>query len=230
MEVKLFLERYWFDSLSNCMYRLLLLLGLWFGISSSTIVLADDLNLSDQNDLVHSDEDTNGGPNKKKEPLDWKVAVGITLLGGGLLGYIGSWWWKRKKRRETYQNLTRSATTKFVQAEHLPRKDSHQLPRRARLHFTNENYIVPIELQEGRKFILGADPEIIVENGHFIDDPFLSNNHAEIICLNGIFYIQDTNSTNGTLVNGQDIRNSNIIELKQGTIINLGNTYIEFIY
>ena len=212
------------------MYRIFFLLLLYFGTASSAIVLAEEVKHNASQELTKSSKGKNNKAKKKEEPLDWKVKLGITVVAGGLIGYMGYWWWRRREQKKMRQNLVRSATVKFVQADHLPRKNDFNIPRNAKLHFTNEGYIVPIQLAEGSRFILGADPEIIVEDGQFIDDPFLSNNHAEIVCLNGIFYIQDNNSTNGTFVNGLDIRNSNMIELKQGTIINLGNTYIEFSY
>ena len=56
-------------------------------------------------------------------------------------------------------------------------------------------------------------------------DPNISRRHAELICANGAWSIEDLNSTNGTSVNNRRIDRSPLIP---GDIITLGLTTLEF--
>ena len=60
-----------------------------------------------------------------------------------------------------------------------------------------------------------------------IDDPFLSGEHAEILCRDDACYIQDLDSTNGTLLNGTPVE-GDPIELISGDKISFGQ--LSFIY
>ena len=76
-------------------------------------------------------------------------------------------------------------------------------------------------LNEGRTRI-GTDRQSDVR----IDDALMSGNHAQMVFRNGVLEIQDSFSTNGTMVNGVDIRGERT-ELKDGDILKLGNTVLK---
>lgn len=59
-----------------------------------------------------------------------------------------------------------------------------------------------------------------------IKDRFISKKHAQIIKDEGIYFLEDLDSANGTLLNGQEI--SDAIELKDKDIINIGQ--VEFLF
>lgn len=58
-----------------------------------------------------------------------------------------------------------------------------------------------------------------------LDDPNVSRRHAEITYEHGLWMIVDLNSTNGTLVNNEDITE---VSLHDGDIITVGLTNLEF--
>lgn len=80
----------------------------------------------------------------------------------------------------------------------------------------NEHYYIGDETTLGR----GDDNDIV------INDKFISKNHMRIIKEDGVFYIEDLNSANGTLLNGEPI--SDAIELKDKDLIDIGR--IEFLF
>jgi len=55
----------------------------------------------------------------------------------------------------------------------------------------------------------------------------ISRTHFKLMIQGGRLYIQDLNSTNGTFVNGRDIRGRGLVELKPGDKVNIANQ-IEF--
>jgi predicted component of type VI protein secretion system len=67
---------------------------------------------------------------------------------------------------------------------------------------------------------IGRDPA----NDFVVDDIEVSRNHAKISCFEGVYRIEDLNSTNGTLLNGRKISTSE--KLKDGDLINLGETNV----
>jgi len=67
---------------------------------------------------------------------------------------------------------------------------------------------------------IGRDPA----NDFVIDDIEVSRNHAKITCNEGVYWIEDLNSTNGTLLNGRKILSAE--KLKDGDLINLGELNI----
>lgn len=67
---------------------------------------------------------------------------------------------------------------------------------------------------------IGRDPA----NDFVVDEIEVSRNHAKITCNEGIYKIEDLNSTNGTLLNGRRISNSE--KLKDGDLISLGEANI----
>ena len=68
----------------------------------------------------------------------------------------------------------------------------------------------------GEKIILGRSPTADI----VIDNPNISLNHAKIVKENGIYYIYDLNSTNGTFVNDKRITQKEIVN--DGDKITLG--------
>ena len=60
-----------------------------------------------------------------------------------------------------------------------------------------------------------------------IDDNFMSHVHSRIFKDNGIYYIEDMDSTNGTFVNG-DMLSEDALELLDGDKIGIGQ--LEFVF
>lgn len=60
------------------------------------------------------------------------------------------------------------------------------------------------------------------ENSIVLIDQHVSGNHAKLLIKNEILFIEDLNSTNGTLVNGRKI--SGRVKLYSNDIIMIGNT------
>jgi len=61
----------------------------------------------------------------------------------------------------------------------------------------------------------------------FIDDPFLSKNHARIFLKDGYFYVEDLGSTNGSFLNGRRL-GSQPVRIKDSDKLSFGN--ISFIF
>jgi pSer/pThr/pTyr-binding forkhead associated (FHA) protein len=80
---------------------------------------------------------------------------------------------------------------------------------------------------EGHKYIVKSDTPILVgrseeANIRIAYDEFCSRRHAQIYWQNEKCYINDLESTNGTLVN--EIKIQGTFELNNNDIIKLGNT------
>lgn len=60
----------------------------------------------------------------------------------------------------------------------------------------------------------------------FVDEPVISRRHAEIYRSEGTYYVQDTGSRNGTLVNGGRIAQPT--EIAPGDVIGVGNSKIVY--
>ena len=61
----------------------------------------------------------------------------------------------------------------------------------------------------------------------FIDDPFLSQRHCEILVRDGVYYLNDLGSTNGSKLNGKSV-SGDAIELMNGDKISIGQ--LSFIF
>ena len=61
-----------------------------------------------------------------------------------------------------------------------------------------------------------------------IDDPFLSARHAEILVRDKVCFLHDLGSTNGTLLNGEEVK-GDPIELINGDKITFGSLSFIFI-
>ena len=62
----------------------------------------------------------------------------------------------------------------------------------------------------------------------YINDPFMSKEHARIFLLDGKYYLEDLKSTNGTLLNGKEIRGK-CIKLNENDKITFGQVSFLFI-
>jgi len=60
-----------------------------------------------------------------------------------------------------------------------------------------------------------------------IDDPFMSQRHAEILFREGVYYLSDLGSTNGTLLNGNSVL-GDPIELLNGDKLEIGQLMFIF--
>lgn len=61
----------------------------------------------------------------------------------------------------------------------------------------------------------------------YIDDPYLSKNHARIFLHDGLFYVEDLGSTNGSYLNGRKLP-SHPVRIKDSDKLSFGN--ISFIF
>lgn len=99
----------------------------------------------------------------------------------------------------------------------------------------NTPYLKLINIRENLDFkveeiyALGKDIEIgrAVRNGIIIKDPYISSKHARFIFKDGKYYIQDCGSTNGTFVNGKEIKKSTE-PLDNGDKIHIGQ--VDFLF
>lgn len=79
-------------------------------------------------------------------------------------------------------------------------------------------------LTEGERFDLfggvsvGRSPEADIQ----LDDRYASGIHARIYSHGGAYYVEDMNSTNGTLLNSERLRDE--AELADGDLIRIGDT------
>ena len=64
--------------------------------------------------------------------------------------------------------------------------------------------------------------------GISIDDPFMSQRHAEIIVRDGVCYISDMGSTNGTFINGNEL-SGEPLELLNGDKLQVGQLSFIFV-
>lgn len=65
------------------------------------------------------------------------------------------------------------------------------------------------------------------DNTFMLDDPYVSGKHARIYTKSGDYIIEDLGSTNGTLVNDDQIEGKKYLET--GDIIKIGNTVLKFL-
>jgi len=76
------------------------------------------------------------------------------------------------------------------------------------------------------KFVIGkskVQADYSIENNSAI-----SRAHCEINRRNGVNYLRDLNSTNGTFVDGKRLAQDEEVLLKKGTIVRMGDEDFEF--
>ncbi len=78
-----------------------------------------------------------------------------------------------------------------------------------------------IELSRQKETVIGRD----TNNGAYVDDRQVSRHHARVMAVDGEFWIEDLNSTNGTRVNGSTVTRQ---KLANNDLINVGDTTITF--
>ena len=61
-----------------------------------------------------------------------------------------------------------------------------------------------------------------------IDDPFMSQQHAEVLLEDGVFYLSDLESTNGTYLNGEEVT-GDPIEMRNGDKVEIGQLTFIFV-
>ena len=59
-----------------------------------------------------------------------------------------------------------------------------------------------------------------------LDDTYVSGVHARLFNVNGSFMVEDLESRNGTLLNGQDLHATTM--LAPGDVLQIGSTVMEF--
>lgn len=67
-----------------------------------------------------------------------------------------------------------------------------------------------------------------VENDIIVPDSYISRKHARISFENGVYTVEDSNSTNGTFLNDNDIKGKGKQPLKDGDEIRFGATTFKF--
>ena len=72
--------------------------------------------------------------------------------------------------------------------------------------------------------LIGRAPEADLR----FDDDEMSRKHCSIVQKEGKFLVRDENATNGTILNDQLIKASELIELKNEDELRIGNTFITF--
>ena len=72
--------------------------------------------------------------------------------------------------------------------------------------------------------LIGRAPEADLR----FDDDEMSRKHCSIVQKEGKFFVRDENATNGTILNDQLIKASELIELKNEDELRIGNTFITF--
>jgi hypothetical protein len=78
-----------------------------------------------------------------------------------------------------------------------------------------------IELSRFKETVIGRDSS----NAAYVDDRQVSRHHAKIVAVDGDFWIEDLNSTNGTRVNGATVTKQ---KLANNDLINIGDTTMTF--
>jgi hypothetical protein len=78
-----------------------------------------------------------------------------------------------------------------------------------------------IQLSRQKETVIGRD----ATNAAFVDDRQVSRHHARILVVDGDFWIEDLNSTNGTRVNGATVTKQ---KLANNDLINVGDTTLTF--
>lgn len=86
--------------------------------------------------------------------------------------------------------------------------------------------VFPLVLAEGQEMIFGRSQyaDIVLDP----DDRTISGTHCKICNRKGRVLLKDLQSTNGTLVNGEPIREQGTVELQDGDILKIGHTRYEF--
>jgi diguanylate cyclase (GGDEF)-like protein len=97
--------------------------------------------------------------------------------------------------------------------------------------FNDESCLVEIHgPQLGRKYVLHPDEFTIgrdVKNNLVVDLDNVSRRHAKIISRDGIFFVNDLGSTNGTYLNDQEVLSET--PLRSGDYVKVGGSIFKFL-
>ena len=101
---------------------------------------------------------------------------------------------------------------------------SSEIIRRGVLLAVSSNLFGRTVILSDRELIIGRDPS----SGFSISDIQVSNHHCRVFVKNGIFMLEDLESTNGTYLNRKRIKHE--MPLNYGDRIVLGDTIVRFFY
>ena len=80
---------------------------------------------------------------------------------------------------------------------------------------------------QNHKTIIGRENSM---KEYLVSKPFVSRDHAELLCEAGRIWIKNHSHTNKTYINDNEIEDDKYIELKEGDIIGLGGKRINGVY
>ena len=155
------------------------------------------------------------------EPL--AVALQFGFLG---ILYLFLLWVARSARRD----LVRSQEASFVEQEP---SDSDEAPR-LRRHAAGPDLSAGVEPRLEIVAAMGYDPGAVIDVSDgatlgragsadiHVEDPFASSVHARIFSRNGFMHVEDMGSTNGTYLNGRQLKKAE--QLKPSDTIRIGDS------
>jgi len=96
--------------------------------------------------------------------------------------------------------------------------------RKLMLKITKSSYFMPQTewILEPGEYIVGRYPS----NDIVLPDPFISRRHARVFYRDGEWFIEDLDSTNGTIVNNENIKGKGPRRISDGDEIIIGLTVI----
>ena len=150
---------------------------------------------------------------------DDPLAVALQFGFLGIL-YLFLLWVARSARKD----LVRSQEAVLVDEPDIDDEPGHRdgsggAPRDARIQVVAAMGYDPgtsLGVSDGATFGRGAGADIHVE------DPYASSAHARIFARNGVMYVEDMGSTNGTYLNGRQLRKPE--KLDSGDVIRIGDS------
>jgi len=112
---------------------------------------------------------------------------------------------------------------KSLDAQAKKRKNNHPylklINQREHLDFkVEENYTID------KNITLGRTPKNDIS---IIGDPYISGKHAKFMIKDGKYYLEDMDSTNGTFLNGDEVKGKAML-IKDGDKIHIGQ--VEFLF
>lgn len=90
------------------------------------------------------------------------------------------------------------------------------------IYETGPNKGRTIRLEEDAVYVIGRDPNAAIP----VDDELASRQHARVRGKDGKFYLKDSGSSNGTLVNDERV---DLAELQSGDKVSVGTTILSFL-
>ncbi len=94
-----------------------------------------------------------------------------------------------------------------------------------KIEVVRSNFFIPQQswtLKPG-EYTLGRFPT----NDIVIPDPYVSRRHARLFYKDGKWFIEDLGSTNGTIIDNEDLRGKEPHELKDGSEVVVGLTILK---